>query len=77
MEKYIQRIIDIHSRLKSKSLFLFWPKADRGLRALKEEEIFKKYIVVSRDSITRTTDDGIILLPWNLFLEWLWDGKII
>ena len=49
----------------------------RGLRALKEEGIFKKYIVVSRDSITRTTDDGIILLPWNLFLEWLWDGKII
>ena len=49
----------------------------RGLRALKEEGIFKKYIVVSRDCITRTTDDGIILLPWNLFLEWLWDGKII
>lgn len=35
----------------------------RGLRALKEEGIFKKYIVVSRDCITRTTDDGIILLP--------------
>ncbi|MDD7007745.1 MAG: hypothetical protein PUI25_01765 [Spirochaetales bacterium] len=44
---------------------------------MKEEEIFKKYIVVSRDTITRTTDDGIILLPWSLFLEWLWDGKII
>ena len=49
----------------------------RGLRALKEEGIFKKYIVVSRDSISRTTDDGITLLPWNLFLDWLWDGKII
>ena len=49
----------------------------RGLRALKEEGIFEKYIVVSRDSICRTTDDGITLLPWNLFLDWLWDGKII
>ena len=49
----------------------------RGLRALKEEGIFKKYIVVSRDSISRTTDDGIILLPWSLFLDWLWEGKII
>ena len=49
----------------------------RGLRALKEEGIFKKYIVVSRDSISRTTDDGITLLPWNLFLDWLWNGKII
>lgn len=49
----------------------------RGLRALKEEGIFKKYIVVSRDNISRTTDDGIMLLPWNLFLDWLWEGKII
>ena len=49
----------------------------RGLRALKEEGIFKKYIIVSRDSISRTTDDGITLLPWNLFLDLLWDGKII
>lgn len=49
----------------------------RGLRALKEEGIFKKYIVVSRDSISRTTEDGITLLPWNIFLDWLWDGKII
>ena len=49
----------------------------RGLRALKEEGIFKKYIVVSRDNISRTTEDGITLLPWNLFLDWLWDGKII
>ncbi len=49
----------------------------RGLRALKEEGIFKKYIVVSRDNISRTTDDGIILLPWNLFLDWLWEGKIL
>ncbi len=49
----------------------------RGLRALKEEGIFKKYIVVSRDNISRTTDDGIILLPWNIFLDWLWEGKIL
>ena len=48
----------------------------RGLRALKEEGIFKKYILVSRD-ITRTTDDGIIQLPWKLFLEWFWFGMIV
>ena len=49
----------------------------RGLRALKEEGIVRKYIVVSKDSTSRTTDDGITLLPWRLFLDWLWDGKII
>lgn len=49
----------------------------RGLRALKEEGIFKKYIVVSRDEISRTTDDGILLLPWTVFLDELWDGRIV
>ena len=49
----------------------------RGLRALKEEGIFKKYIVVSRDEISRTTDDGILMLPWTVFLDELWDGKIV
>ena len=48
----------------------------KGLRALKEENIFRKYIVVSRDSIARTTEDGILLLPWNLFLDMLWNKKI-
>lgn len=49
----------------------------RGLRALKEEGIFKKYIVVSRDEISRTTDDGILMLPWTVFLDELWAGKIV
>lgn len=49
----------------------------RGLRALKEEGIFKKYIVVSRDEISRTTDDGILLIPWTVFLDELWDGRIV
>lgn len=49
----------------------------RGLRALKEEGIFKKYIVVSRDEISRTTDDGILLLPWTVFLDELWAGRIV
>lgn len=49
----------------------------RGLRALKEEGIFKKYIVVSRDEISRTTNDGILLLPWTVFLDELWAGRIV
>lgn len=64
--------------IETKTTKLVNEKKDlRGLRALKEEGIFKKYIVVSKDSIARTTDDGIMLLPWDLFLDWLWDGKII
>ena len=64
--------------IEAKTTKLVNEKKDlRGLRALKEEGIFKKYIVVSRDSISRTTNDGITLLPWNLFLDWLWGGKIV
>ena len=64
--------------IETKTTKLVNEKKDlRGLMALKEEGIFKKYIVVSRDSISRTTDDGITLLPWKLFLDWLWDGKIV
>lgn len=71
-------IIGDEVAIETKTTKLVNDKNDlRGLRALKEEGIFKKYIVVSRDSITRTTDDGITLLPWNLFLDWLWAGKIV
>lgn len=64
--------------IETKTTKLVNEKKDlRGLRALKEEGIFKKYIVVSRDEISRTTDDGILLLPWTVFLDELWDGKIV
>lgn len=64
--------------IETKTTKLIDEKKDlRGLRALKEEGIFRKYIVASRDSITRTTEDGILLLPWTEFLDWLWSGRII
>lgn len=64
--------------IETKTAKLINEKKDlRGLRALKEEGIFRKFIVVSRDSIMRTTDDGILLMPWRDFLDWLWEGKIL
>lgn len=64
--------------IETKATRLVNEKKDlRGLRALMEEGIFKKYIVVSRDDIARITDDGILLLPWNEFLDWLWSGRIL
>ncbi len=64
--------------IETKTTKLVNEKKDlRGLRALKEENIFSKYILVSRDSIARTTEDGILLLPWNEFLDWLWEGKLL
>ncbi len=49
----------------------------KGLRALQEEKIHKRYIIVSTDSNLRTTEDRIEIFPWKDFLKNLWDSKII
>ena len=43
----------------------------KGLKALREEEIFKRYIVVCREEYPRKVD-GIEILPWKYFFESLW-----
>ena len=48
-----------------------------NLRELKEEGIFSKYIVISREDSPRMLEDGILILPWKDFLERLWNGDII
>jgi len=49
----------------------------KGLRALKEERIFKRLICVSDESCARTTDDDIEIIPLESFLGYLWSGEII
>lgn len=49
----------------------------KGLRALREEGLLRRYLAVSRDPAERRTADGIEVLPWQLFLDRLWSGEII
>lgn len=53
------------------------PKHLKGLRALKEEGILKKYILVCTCTQRRNTEDKIEILPWKEFLEYLWGGELI
>lgn len=53
------------------------PRHLAGLKALKEENIFKRFIVVSRDPIKRVTDEGMEIYPYDLFLKELWMGLIL
>ncbi|MEA1935058.1 MAG: ATP-binding protein [Thermodesulfobacteriota bacterium] len=46
----------------------------RGLNVLKEENIFKNYILVSQDPIN-TRDDNFQALYWEKFLDDLWADK--
>ena len=45
----------------------------RGIRALREEGLFERYVVVSMETAPREVD-GIRILPWAVFLDELWDG---
>lgn len=47
----------------------------KGLLALKEEGLVKKYCVVSNDPVERILQ-GIAILPWEKFLTKLWSGQI-
>ncbi len=48
----------------------------KGLRAIKEEGVFERYICVSHDKI-QTEKDGIECMHWQSFLKKLWTGKIL
>jgi hypothetical protein len=43
----------------------------------KKEYTTRRSIVVSLDSVSRKTADGIEILPWKIFLKQLWDGKVM
>lgn len=49
----------------------------KGLREFKKENAVKNYIVVTREVFERTTDDGIKIIPWKIFLDKLWTREIL
>jgi uncharacterized protein len=48
----------------------------KGLKYLKEERVFRTFVLVSQDPISSLTD-GILALPWQKFLDDLWKDKFI
>lgn len=46
------------------------------LKALMEEGLIAKYIIVSRDKYPQLLDNIILILPYREFLEELWAGTI-
>lgn len=49
----------------------------KGLEAFKQEYKAARYLLVSLDTGPRRTEDGIDILPWDVFLEQLWSGKLV
>ena len=73
----VDLIIDNKVAIEIKSHSLIQDKHLKNLRLLKEEQLIKKYIVVSFDKHERITQDKIHILHWESFLKQLWNGKII
>lgn len=53
------------------------PRDLKGLKALMEEGLMEKYILVCRTDYPELLDNGILILPYKDFLSDLWSGKII
>ena len=53
------------------------PRDIKGLKALMEEGLMEKYILVCREDFPQLLDNGILILPYRDFLSDLWDGKIV
>lgn len=53
------------------------PRDIKGLKALMEEGLMEKYILVCREDFPQLLDNGILILPYMDFLSDLWDGKIV
>ena len=47
----------------------------RGLRALKEEKVFRRLLLVSQDPI-ESVRDGVRCVHWKTFLDDLWSGRL-
>lgn len=58
--------------IEVKASELVQDKHIKGLRAIKEEKLIRRYLVVSLDPERRRTSDGIEILPWKDFLSSLW-----
>ncbi len=63
--------------IEVKSTKLAGPSHLKSLRRFKEEYKVKRSILVSLDSKSRRTEDGIEILPWQTFLGQLWAGEVI
>ena len=49
----------------------------KGLLTLSEEIKLKKKVIVSTEPRERTTDEGVLVLPVQTFLEHLWEDRLL
>jgi uncharacterized protein len=68
---------DCEIALEVKSSAMVHNQHLKGIRAFMEEYSPRRCIVVSMDPSPRKTEDGIEILPWEVFLDELWGGGVV
>lgn len=63
--------------IETKSSKALVPRDFRGLKAIREENIIKKYIIVCRENRKRLVDSTYLVYPYEEFLSDLWNDRII
>ena len=63
--------VDEEIAIEVKSARNVTEKHMKGLKALRQENIFKRYVIVCQEERPRLVD-GIEILPWKYFFEQLW-----
>ncbi len=75
--KEVDFIINDSTAIEVKSKSTISPKDSKGLRALKEEALLKYYVIVYTGTDQRTTEEGIFIVPYTVFIKRLWAGEYI
>ena len=73
----VDAIVGKELAIECKASELVSDKHLRGLRALKEEGLIRRHLVVSLDPEPRVTADGIEIRPWESFLGDLWQDQLL
>jgi predicted AAA+ superfamily ATPase len=71
----VDLIIDPLIAMEIKSTKRVSSKHLSGLKAIQEENIFKRYLVISFDKVERVTAEKIEMVYWKNFLKDLWKGN--
>ena len=70
-------LVGTEAAIEVKSSEKITDKHLKGLRALAEEDVYDKLIIVSCDEVERQTDDGITVIHWKSFLGKLWNDTLL
>jgi predicted AAA+ superfamily ATPase len=73
----VDLIIDDLLAIEIKGTTLVVEKHLKGIKAIQEEKIHQRFLVVSMDQSLRKMENEIEIYPWEIFLKQLWADKII